>query len=242
MPFEQFRSSVGKYYKIATSSESFGSVQKLASEAGAAIDDKVASVSQSFAALTATQKHVSDGEAVGEDNTATNYETLAALKPLQKLVSEAGVAINDKTRTLLDSDISELLGAASGVGAGIAAGAGILSVSAGSGLAGGAALVSGLATAGSIVGGGMVAGIGVVAAPAVVLGAAGVWAVGRYNRNKLSEAKEALLQEALRKRDALLSELHATNSSNHERVSYLSSLLAQLQAAVENLQTDMKSA
>jgi hypothetical protein len=87
----------------------------------------------------------------------------------------------------------------------------------------------------------MLVGIGVVAAPAVVLGAAGVWAVGRHNRNKLVEAKETLLQEALRKRDALVSELHATNSSNHERVSYLSSLVAQLQAAVENLQTDLKA-
>jgi hypothetical protein len=86
----------------------------------------------------------------------------------------------------------------------------------------------------------MVAGIGVVAAPAVVLGAAGVWAVGRYNKNKLFEAKETLLQEALRKRDALLSDLHATNSSNHERVNYLSSLVAQLQAAVENLQADIE--
>ena len=86
----------------------------------------------------------------------------------------------------------------------------------------------------------MIAGVGVVAAPAVVLSVAGVWAVNRHNRKKLVQAKETLLQEALRKRDALLSELHATNSSNHERVNYLSSLVAQLQAAVENLQADIE--
>ena len=85
----------------------------------------------------------------------------------------------------------------------------------------------------------MVAGIGVVAAPAVVLGAAGVGAVGQYNRNRLCEAKETLLQEAVRKRDALLNELRTTTSSNHERVRYLSSLIAQLAAAVEKLQVDI---
>ena len=90
------------------------------------------------------------------------------------------------------------------------------------GSAGAAALTSGLATAGGIVGGGMVAGIGVVAAPTVVLGAAGVWAVGQYNRNRLCEAKETFLQEAVRKRDVLLNELRTTTSSNHERVRYLS--------------------
>jgi hypothetical protein len=238
MPFEQLKSSVEKYFKMATDSEPFDAVQKRASAAGAAIADKAASISQSVSDLISTQKPVPEGEEAGND-VAANYESLSALKPLQKLVSEAGIAINDKTRTLLDSDIPELLGAVGGVGAGVAAGAGIMSVSAGSGLAGGAALTSGLATAGSLVGGGMIAGIGVVAAPAVVLGAAGVWAVGRYNKNKLFEAKETLLQEALRKRDALLSELHATNSLNHERVSYLSSLVAQLQAAVENLQSDI---
>ena len=216
------------------------SFQKLASEAGATIGDTVASISQSFSAFTSNQKPNSEGDANTADKVEPNYESLAALKPLKKLVSEAGVAVNDKTRTLLDSDISELVGAVGGVGAGAAAGAGILAAGAGSGLAGGAALTSGLAAAGGLVGGGMLAGIGVVAAPAVVLSAAGVWAVGRYNRNKLFEAKETLLQEALRKRDALLSELHATNSSNHERVNYLSSLVAQLQAAVENLQADME--
>lgn len=88
----------------------------------------------------------------------------------------------------------------------------------------------------------MLAGIGVVAAPAVVLGAAGVWAVGRRNRNKLFETKEALLQEALLKRDALLTELQAINSENQERIAYLMRLITQLEAAVANLQSDLSSA
>src|ERR1700730_480090 len=170
------------------------------------------------------------------------YESLSALKPIQKLVSEAGAAIDDKARTLFKSDIPEVLGAAGGIGAGAAAGAGILTASAASGTAGAAALTSGLATAGALVGGGMVAGIGVIAAPAVVLGVAGVWAVARRNKRKLLQVKEMLLQEAVRKRDALLRELHSTNSSNRERIDYLARLVTQLQATAENLQADLQSA
>jgi hypothetical protein len=88
----------------------------------------------------------------------------------------------------------------------------------------------------------MVAGIGVVAAPAVLLGVAGVLAVARRNKRKLLQAKEILLQEALRKRDALLRELHSTNASNLDRIDYLSRLVTQLQAAVDNLQADLQPA
>ncbi|MGO8739708.1 hypothetical protein [Rhodoblastus sp.] len=241
MPFKRLKSSVENLYNKATNSESFSSIQKLASDAGTAIADKATSISQAVSDRLKNGKVDSDGAAAPEEDASENYETMAALKPIQKLVSEAGTAMNEKARTLLDSDIPELLGAAGGVGVGAAAGAGILTAASASGAAGAAALTSGLATAGSIVGGGMLAGIGVVAAPAVVLGVAGVLAVGRRNRNKLFEAKEALLHEALRKRDALLTELHATNSANHERVAYLTSLVAQLQAAVENLQSDLRA-
>jgi hypothetical protein len=227
MPFEKLES----FWEAA---------KKSASEAGKALNDGVAAIPETLGAFTSSQRPEPASDAAATHNNAdTNYETLAALKPIQKLVSEAGAAIDDKARTLLDNDIPELLGAAGGVGAGVAAGAGILTVSAASGTAGAAALTSGLATAGAIVGGGMIAGIGVVAAPAVVLGAAGVWAVGQYNKNRLCQAKETLLQEALRKRDALLSELRNTTSSNHERVRYLSSLVAQLAAAAEKLQADI---
>jgi outer membrane murein-binding lipoprotein Lpp len=239
MPFEKLKSSIENLWNNAMTSDYFKSIQRLASETGAGIDDNLKSVSQSLSAFASTEKPSSEGHASGNANISMNFESRAALKPIQKLVSEAGSALDDKARTLLDSDIPELLGAAGGVGAGVAAGAGILTVGAASGTAGAAALTSGLAAAGGLVGGGMIAGIGVVAAPAVVLGAGGVWAVAHYNRNKLSQAKETLLQEAIRKRDAVLKEVQATTSSNRERVDYLSSLVAQLQAAVENLKADV---
>lgn len=239
MPFDQFKSSAGKLLAKAANSDAVAAAQRLASDTGATIGEKAAALSQSLNALAMPQKDP-DVDAAGVDSVEANYESLAALKPLRKLIVEAGVAIDDKKRTLLERDIPEVLGAVGGIGAGVAAGAGILSTGAASGTVGAAALTSGLSTAGAIIGGGMLAGIGVVAAPAVVLGAAGVWAVGRRNKNKLFEAKEALLQEAMRKRDALMGELHATNSSNTERVAYLTGLVAQLSAAVENLQADMR--
>jgi hypothetical protein len=182
------------------------------------------------------------GEVGPQPSAPAVYESLSALKPIQKLISEAGAAIGDRARTLASSDIPEIVGATVGVGAGGAAGAGILTATAASGTAGAAWLTSALAGAGHLVGGTMIAGIWVTAAPAVILAAAGVWAVGRHNKKRLIEAKEAFLQEALRKRDVLLRELHATNASNHERVDCLSRLVAQLQAAVENLQADLRPA
>ncbi|MBV1700622.1 MAG: hypothetical protein KGQ46_02235 [Hyphomicrobiales bacterium] len=244
MSFERLKASVGAFYNKAANSESLNSLQKFAADAGDAIVDKTASVSRYVSDLSANRKLPPDNEAAHATEKVAdteNYESVSALKPIQKLVAEAGAALNDKARILLNSEIPELLGAAGGIGVGIAAGAGILSTGAASGTAGAAALTSGLAFAGSFVGLGMLAGIGVVATPAVVLGTAGVWAVGRHNKNKLFETKASLMQEALQKRDALLSELHSTNSANRERVAYLTSLIAQLQAAVANLHSDLSS-
>lgn len=86
------------------------------------------------------------------------------------------------------------------------------------------------------------AGIGVVAAPAVVLGIGGYWFLNKRNANKLAEAKEAVLQEALRKRDAVLRELKATNTENQGRIEYLNRLTAQLVAAIDNLGADIQLA
>jgi hypothetical protein len=170
------------------------------------------------------------------------YDSLSALKPIEALIVEAGAAINDKARTAANSGISELAGGVAGAAVGGAAGAAALSAGAASGTAGAAALTSGLSTLGGVVGGGMLSGIAVAALPAVALAAGGVYAVGRYNRQKLVEAKELLLQEALRKRDALMRELQTHTETNRERTEYLSRLVAQLQGHVEKLQADLELA
>jgi hypothetical protein len=172
----------------------------------------------------------------------TVYPSLSALVSVERLLAEAGKAIDDQTRTLLHTEVPEILGAVGGAGAGMATGATILSAGAASGTAGAAALTSGLATAGSFLGGGMMAGIVVVAAPAVIFSVSGYWLLSKRNRRKLGLAKEAKLQEAIRKRDAMLRELQAKNRTNKERVDYLARLVTQLESVIENLEADLRVA
>lgn len=168
------------------------------------------------------------------------YRNLSSLVPAQKLLAEAGKALQDPARTIRTSDIPEILGAAGGIGAGAALGAGVLSASAAAGTSGAAALTSGLAGAGALIGGGMLLGIAVVAAPAVILAVVGFWLISRRNRRRLLQRKEGILQEALRKRDALLRQLHDVNVRNDERVRYLDALVIQLGAVIANLEEDLQ--
>lgn len=170
------------------------------------------------------------------------YRSLEALAPVNKLLEEAGKAINDRARTLESNGIPEILGAIGGVGAGAVAGAGIMAAGAAGGTVGAAAITSGLATAGSIIGGGMLAGIGVVAAPAVLLGVGGYWLLSERNKKRLAEAKEAALQDAMCKRDAILRELKAKNSDNKGRIEYLNRLVSQLLATIDYLEADLQAA
>jgi hypothetical protein len=173
---------------------------------------------------------------------STTYQSLSALVPVEKLLAEASKAIEQPTRTLRDHEVPEVLGAIGGIGAGAAAGWGILTVGAAPAATGAAALTSGLATAGAVIGGGMVAGMAVIAAPAVVLGVAGFGLLARHNKKKLAERKQILLQEAIRKNNALLDALRTNAASNAERFEYLTRLVAQLKAVVENLQGDLHPA
>ena len=167
------------------------------------------------------------------------YQSLGALVPVRKVLDEAGAALADRGRILLTSGVPEVLGAVAGVGAGTAAGALIISTGAASGVTGAASLTSGLAAAGSIIGGGMLAGVSVVAAPAVVLGVCGYAAVTYLNKTRLDRERRALLQEAVKKHEAVLREQKAENASNRERVDYLRALLIKLEEIIGNLRGDL---
>ncbi|MEI7606411.1 MAG: hypothetical protein WCJ64_03400 [Rhodospirillaceae bacterium] len=167
------------------------------------------------------------------------YATSKALVAVHKIVAEAGKALKDSSWTIKGSEISELLAATGGVGVGAAAGVGIMAAGAAAGTSGAAALTSGLAAAGGIVGGGMVAGIAVVAAPAVVLGVAGVLGVSWWNKKKLTEEKEALLQQAISKHDAIARCLRDETDLNSQRVDDLKRLNALLMEAIQNLRSDL---
>jgi len=173
---------------------------------------------------------------------SATYKSEAALVPVRRLLSEADMALEQPQRSLKDTDVPEILGAVGGVGAGVAAGWGILAGGAAAGTSGAAAMTSGLAAAGSIVGGGMLAGVAVVAAPAVVLSVAGYGVLAYRNKMRLRAAKEALLQEALRKNDAIVRNLNARVNSNEQRAEYLKRLVVQLGAVIENLRADLQTA
>jgi hypothetical protein len=53
--------------------------------------------------------------------------------------------------------------------------------------------------------------------------------------------KEALIQDALRKHDAILRELHEKNAASQERVNYLKSVVIQLTAVIAGLKPDIDS-
>ncbi len=177
---------------------------------------------------------------VGKETGEVNYPDLGALQPVRRLLKETARALNEGSRTLQRANIPEVVGAAAGTGGGAALGAGMVAYGAGAGTSGAAALTSGLAFLGGLVGGGMAAGIAVVAAPPVILGVAGSIVVARLNRKRLAEQKSMLLQDALRKHDALIRALAEENKANRERVDYLQGLVASLKWAIDHLQEDVQ--
>jgi hypothetical protein len=169
------------------------------------------------------------------------YKNADSLKPVEKLVEEANAAMSDKSRTSSDDgDINAALAAAGGVGAGGAIGFAALYYAGVTGLSA-VGITSGLAAAGALVGGGMIAGIAVIAAPAVLLGVVAYAITAQKNNRRLIEKKEMLLQEILRIHNAIISELKKTSEHNKGRIDYLTRLNTLLQAAIDDLQGDMKA-
>jgi len=169
------------------------------------------------------------------------YKNIDSLKPVENLVAEASSAIDDPLKSKSnDSEINEALAAVSGIGAGGAIGFAALYYGGTVGLSA-VGLTTGLATAGSIIGGGMAAGIAVLAAPAVILGIGGYALVSKRNKKKLLEKKELLLQEVQKKHHAIITELGKTSQEHKERISYLSGLNTLLQAAIRDMQADLKA-
>jgi len=167
------------------------------------------------------------------------YSSLKSLTPVIKVLDEAAKAIKDEARTIKTSDIPDVLGAACGASIGGAVGFAALYAAGTTGLSA-AGITSGLAAVGGIVGGGMVAGIAVLAAPAVVLGVGGYAVLARHKKKVLVEKKEMLLQEAIKKRDAVLRQLAKETHANSERLEYLNSMVVVLKGVVKDLEQDLK--
>lgn len=171
-----------------------------------------------------------------------NFKNLEALVPVQNVINEAEAALNDSNRTIADSSIPDVLGAAGGAllgGAGSFAALYFGGTTAGLSAAG---ITSGLAAAGGIVGGGMAAGVFVLAAPVALLGICGYAIVKRHRTNKLNQEKARLYNIALQKHQAIINELKNKAQLSKERADYLERLNILLRKAIEDLQADLNKA
>ncbi len=166
------------------------------------------------------------------------YKNIEALEPVKRLVDEAGQGLEDDGRTIDTSSMKEVLGVAAGAGVGGAASFAALYALGTAGLSA-VGITTALAAAGAIVGGGMVAGVFVLAAPVALLAGAGGLLVARGNRTRLVQAKEALLQQAISRRDAVTRQLQDRVGVTEDRAKYLEALNVTLQAAIRDLKQDL---
>lgn len=167
-----------------------------------------------------------------------NFEKIESLEAVRIVLNEAEAALNDTKRTIIDSPIPEVIAGATGVGMGGAISFAALYYGGTVGLSA-AGITSGLATAGALVGGGMVAGVFVLAAPLAVVGAAGVWFAKSAKAKKLTQEKDRLYKEALRKHETIIRKLKEESDASKERVDYLNGLVALLKKIIEELRQDL---
>jgi hypothetical protein len=167
------------------------------------------------------------------------YENDRSLKPIHRLLDEASQGLEDENRTIPDSSMPSVLGAAIGGGMGAVGSYAALYFLGTTGLSA-AGITSALAAAGGLLGGGMVAGIGVLAAPVAVFAVVGYGISERNRRWRLKQEKERLLQQLIKKHDAVLKALKKKADINEERVKYLESLVILLKKAIQDLNHDLK--
>ena len=167
-----------------------------------------------------------------------NFKNMDSLKPVQRILDDADEALKNPYSTIKDSPISEVLAGA--LGAGLGGGLSFVALYAlGTVGLSAAGITSGLAAAGALVGGGMVAGVFVLAAPVAILGGGAALLMARRNKKRLLQAKERMLQDAIRKRDAILRELENEVGKSKEHIEHLKALNILLQAVIRDLQADL---
>jgi hypothetical protein len=85
----------------------------------------------------------------------------------------------------------------------------------------------------------MAAGVLVLAAPVALLGVGGYALIARRNQERLVQAKEELLRQAIAKRDAVMRALENRVNDSEQRAKYLESLNTLLRGVINDLQQDL---
>ena len=171
-------------------------------------------------------------------NKKKNFETLDSLGMIGLIIDEASEAVNDKSRTILNSPISDVLIAAGALGAGAAVDIAAISLIAGRhfGKLGMPAILHALKVIGV---GNAKRGLLFLAIPAALL-LGGVNAIAKaVNRNKLEQAKERLLQLAVEKLAAVLRAQAEEIDANKLRADELGRLNALLTECIHKLREDL---
>lgn len=176
-------------------------------------------------------------------NKRANYETFASLDEVKQVINEANRALHTPTSTIKGSPINKALAGAIGGGAGAGIGIGAAGLAGGgAGLAGGAAAgvpAFGFAAGAAGLGAGAIAAI--VAIPVVVIGGgAFFWAKWR-NKKRLIQEKVRLLQEAIRKRDAIIEELSNDVQKAKAHIEHLVAINTLLQKTIGGLTEDLQA-
>lgn len=170
-----------------------------------------------------------------------NFKSLDSLDSVKRVLGEAGTALDNPDKTLDTSAMKEVLGAFLGGGVGTGASFATLYALGTAGLSA-AGITSGLAAAGALVGGGMVAGVFVLAAPVAALAVGGTMLISWRNKQRLKEAKQIILREAIAKQNAIIRAMQEESNKDKSRIDYLTSLNNALARAIKDLREDLKVA
>ena len=88
-------------------------------------------------------------------------------------------------------------------------------------------------------GAGAFTGVLILAAPVAALAAGSAVIVGKIKLRALKEAKERLLQKAIEKQHAILTQIKIENDAAKQRADYLNSLNEALRRAINDLKKDL---
>ena len=164
-----------------------------------------------------------------------NFKDINSLSTVVLVLNEVDTALKNPTRTILDSEIPEIIGGLSGIGIGGAAAFAAVVTAAGGKVAGGAVLLKGLAA----LGGGIWAGLALLLAGVGVVGVGASLLIKKLLKNKRFKKEiERLYQLALQKNDALIRAMQKEIDATKERADYLNDLNKSLKNIIRAMQED----
>lgn len=168
----------------------------------------------------------------------SNFESMDSLGIVSLIVEEAGEAVNDKTRTILNSPISDVLIAAVAAGGGVGIDLAVIGLIAGKsfGKLGMPAILHVLKIIGQ---GSAKRGMLFLAIPVALLGLGGNILAKFINKNQLKEVKERLLQEAVEKLHAIIQAQKEETEAVKARADELGRLNFMLTDFINKLREDL---